>query len=209
MEKILTDPNSWLNLPWATLVTFACGYMGYYIANVGVRDHHKQIDIAFSTLVFGFIAAFAYQAARFFGDGPLLASLYSALTACVAGAIWRVAGRKALRSLLRTADISHADDVPSAWLSLFDVRNVRATELSVRLKDGTILLCQDLRRFEDSPNGPFVLGSTGDILMYVTDTKVAGSDTWQSEDDVVYEDWGTVVTHIAASEISRVRLRRI
>jgi hypothetical protein len=208
MEKILTDPTSLLNLPWATLVTLACGYMGYYIANVGIRDHHKQIDIAFSTLVFGFIAAFSYQVARHFELGILVSSVYAVVDACLAGALWRVAGRRLMRWVLRVGDISHADDVPSAWLSLFEPTSVRATELSVRLKDGTVLLSQDLDRFKNKPNGPFVLGSTGDVLLYVTDTKPAGSDEWVTEDDVDYEDWGSVITHVAASEISRVRFRR-
>lgn len=51
---------SLINLPWATLVTLASGYIGYFIANVGLKDQHKPIDITFSTLIFGLFAAMVY-----------------------------------------------------------------------------------------------------------------------------------------------------
>lgn len=206
MEKLLSDPNVF-NLPWATLVTLASGYMGYFIAHLGTRDHHKQIDVAFSTLVFGFVAAFGYQVARHSGDSLLLSALFAVVVACVAGSIWRVWGRRCLTWVLRAADIAHTDDVPSAWLTLFTATDIRATQLSVRLKDGTTLLCEDLSRFAGKPSGPFVFGSTGDILMYVTDMKEKDGE-WEPQEDVDYADWGTVITHIPAAEISRVRFRR-
>ena len=53
-----------ITLPWVTILTLASGYAGYYVANVGIREHHKPIDVIFSTLVFGFISAFAYNVCR-------------------------------------------------------------------------------------------------------------------------------------------------
>src|SRR5687768_16440560 len=84
MEKILTDPTI-LNWPWATLVTLACGYIGYFIAHVGVRDHHKQIDVAFSTLVFGFVSAFGYDVSRRLGIDILVSAICAAIVACLSG----------------------------------------------------------------------------------------------------------------------------
>jgi len=49
----MEDLTKLVNLPWATLLTLASGYAAYYVANVGVRDHHKPVDVTFSTLVFG------------------------------------------------------------------------------------------------------------------------------------------------------------
>ncbi|MFS1538303.1 MAG: hypothetical protein ACL7BU_05945 [Candidatus Phlomobacter fragariae] len=40
-----------LDLSWATLVTLASGYIRYFIANVGLKEHHKPIDILFTTLI--------------------------------------------------------------------------------------------------------------------------------------------------------------
>ncbi|MCZ5725913.1 hypothetical protein O5282_26815 [Escherichia coli] len=38
---------SLLNLPWATLVTLTSGYIGHFIANVGLKNHHKPIEVTF------------------------------------------------------------------------------------------------------------------------------------------------------------------
>lgn len=206
MEKVLSGSDIF-NLPWATLVTFACGYIGYFISHVGLRDHHKQIDVAFGTLVFGFVAAFGYTLLRKHEFGLQLSSLFAVLVACSSGAFWRLVGRRLFYKALHVGNVSHADDVPTAWLSLFGVTNVKATQLSVRLKDGTILLCEDLHKFSQKPNGPFAFGASGDILMYVTDIKNTDGK-WETEDDVDYDGWGAAITYIPVSEIARVRFRR-
>lgn len=74
----MEDLTKLVNLPWATLLTLASGYAAYYVANVGVRDHHKPVDVTFSTLVFGFFSAFVYAICRRqFGSGLLTASVLS------------------------------------------------------------------------------------------------------------------------------------
>ncbi|RCL01041.1 MAG: hypothetical protein JSC189_000915 [Candidatus Tokpelaia sp. JSC189] len=40
----MTDTASLFELPLPTLVTLVSDYIGYYIAHIGIRDHHKQID---------------------------------------------------------------------------------------------------------------------------------------------------------------------
>src|SRR5438105_3732474 len=105
-----------LNLPWATLLTLACGYTGYYIANVGIREHHKAIDVTFSTLVFGFFSAFLYAALRRYSSIDILsASATTFVFAIALGGVWSRYGRASLKSLLRWSRISYSDDLPSAW----------------------------------------------------------------------------------------------
>lgn len=65
---------SLLNLPWATLVTLTSGYIGYFIANVGLKDHHKPIEVTFSSLIFGLTAMMAYQAVMWAGLNAWLAT---------------------------------------------------------------------------------------------------------------------------------------
>src|ERR1700754_4140002 len=89
-----------LNLPWATLLTLACGYTGYYIANVGIRDHHKAIDVTFSTLVFGFFSAFLYSVLRRYTSIDILSvSAATFVFAIALGGIWSLYGRATLNSL--------------------------------------------------------------------------------------------------------------
>lgn len=196
-----------LNLPWQTLLTLASGYAGYFIANTGVREHHKTIDVAFSSLVFGFFAAFIYELTMRGEIGILAASGLAFAAAVLAGGLWRRWGRGWLRSALRLSKVSDADDLPSAWHSLFDVKGIRATQLSVQLKDGTWLQCDELERFENAPGGACVFGGTGDLLLYVTDIREPGKES-QPNTYVDDPNWGFEVTYLPASVISRVDFRR-
>jgi hypothetical protein len=201
-----------LNQSWSTLLLAACGYVAYYIANVGIRDHHKPADITFSILVFAFVAAFAFYFSRWVLDLSLVVSSgITFLFAMIAGASWRALGRPHFERMLRATRISHSDDLPSAWMALFGERRV-ATQLTVQLKDGTWLMCDDLSKFQTSPNGPCVLGAKGDILMYVTD-KMTDKQSKRGAGFVPKADpidarWGHEITYIPADQIVRVDLRR-
>lgn len=199
------DPKL-LNLPWVTLLTLAAGYMGYFVAHVGIRDHHKTVDVTFNTLVYGFCAAFSYQLMRYAGMSILVASGGAAVTAIVLGALWRACLRPIFYNIMQNTNVSYADDIPTAWLNLFSTTNVVATQLTVRLKDGRTLMCDDLHRFKDEPNGAFRFGSNGDILMYVTHQKVGFA--WSSMNDVFWDEWGSEITYVPASEIAQVNFRR-
>src|SRR5258708_2914180 len=139
-----------ISLPWAPLLVLASGYAGYYVANVGIREHHKPIDVVFAIIVFAFISAFAYNICREVFEIPLLwSSAITFASAIVVGALWSLFGRRNFESLLRKSRVSHSDDLPSAWVALFGVRK-EATQLSVKIKDGTWLMCDDLSKFSES-----------------------------------------------------------
>src|SRR3974390_1042861 len=124
-----------MTLPWATLLAIASGYAAYYVANVGIREHHKATDVVFSILVFGFVSAFAYNICRIvFGFSLVWSSGITFLFAMLVGAAWSLFGRHYFEKLLRGSRISHADDLPSAWVALFGER-LEATQLSIKLKD--------------------------------------------------------------------------
>lgn len=82
------------------------------------------------------------------------------------------------------------------------------TQLSVQLKDGSWLMCDDLAKFADSPNGPCVLGAKGDILIYVTDKQSDIGVAFYPTANPVDPDWGHEITYIPADQIIRVDLRR-
>ena len=197
-----------INLPWMPLLVLASGYAGYYVANVGIREHHKPIDVVFAIVVFAFISTFAYNICEIVFELPLLwSSAFTFACAIVVGALWSLFGRRYFETLLRKSRISHADDLPSAWVALFGMRN-EATQLSVKLKDGTWLMCDDLSKFSHSPNSPCILGGKGDILMYVTHTQSERAIAFVAAADPISDDWGHEITYIPADQIARVDLRR-
>lgn len=200
-----------LNQSWSTLLLVASGYAAYYVANVGIREHHKPADVTFSTLIFAFASAFAFYFCRWsLGLTLVLTSGITFVFGMLVGALWRKFGRPHFAHLLRRTDISHSDDLPSAWMALFGERRV-ATQLSVLLKDGTWLMCADLSKFAMSPNGPCVLGAKGDVLMYVTD-KMTDKQSKRGSGFVLAPDpidvlWGHEITYIPADQIARIILR--
>jgi hypothetical protein len=197
-----------LNLPWATLLTIACGYAAYYIANVGIREHHKTIDVTFSTLVFGFFCAFLYTAIRRYSAADILtASAATFLFAVLLGGVWSRFGRAVLKTCLRKSRTSYSDDLPSAWIALFEA-STTATQLSVKLKDGSWIKCENLNTFTNFPNGPCVLGGKGDVLMYVTHFQGKDADAFEACEDTVNDHYGAEITYIPASEIVRLDYRR-
>ncbi|HGB3471631.1 TPA: hypothetical protein ACIVB1_001921 [Salmonella enterica subsp. diarizonae serovar 61:l,v:z35] len=200
---------SLINLPWATLVTLASGYIGYFIANVGLKDHHKPIDITFSTLIFGLFAAMVYQAFVWTGWGEYLATLLAVLYAFANGAWWRKYGRKWMYKFLRDHDISWSDSTSSAWQQMFGIIDYRCTELFIILKDGSGLRSSPLGRFEGLPNGPFTLGNNGDVILYVTHTSSSDSEDWIEYEAVIHHSWGDLATWIPADQIARVEVRRV
>lgn len=127
---------SLLNLPWATLVTLTSGYIGYFIANVGLKDHHKPIEVTFSSLIFGLTAMMAYQAVMWAGLNAWLATP-ALLCAVTCGAWWRRYGRKWMYRLLWNNDISWSDNTSSAWQAMFDQTGFSVTEVRVILRDGS------------------------------------------------------------------------
>jgi cold shock CspA family protein len=192
---------------WPTLLMAASGYAAYYVANVGVRDHHKPADMVFSIILFAFVSAFAFYFSRWVLDLSLVSSSGIAFVfAMFGGAVWRVQGRPRFERLLRVTRVSHSDDLPSAWIALFDERCV-TTQLTVQLKDGSWLMCDDLSKFRASPNGPCVLGAKGDILMYVTDKRANQRGGFVAMAPIDPE-WGHEITYIPADQIIRVDLRR-
>ncbi|HDX0966005.1 TPA: DUF6338 family protein [Salmonella enterica subsp. enterica serovar Reading] len=202
---------SLIDLPWATLVTLASGYIGYFIANVGLKDHHKAIDITFATLVFSLLPTLGYTLISMICTNPFTAYASTAsavVIAVVTGALWRICGRKWMYGILRTLNISWSDSTSSAWQRMFDQRGYYVSQIYVTLKNGTMLLSEAPGNFEGLPCGSFVLGNEKDILLYVTHEKAPGSIGWVKCKDVILEEWGALSTYIPRDQIVRVDIRR-
>ncbi|KFK92761.1 MULTISPECIES: hypothetical protein [unclassified Serratia (in: enterobacteria)] len=202
---------SLLNLPWATLVTLVCGYIGYFIANVGLNEHHRPIDVTFSTLVFGLLASLFYSLTLHLDVGHFqqyLATFSALAFGAGSGAFWRKYARKWMYKFLRHHDISWSDNTSSAWQAMFGHTEFRVTEIYVFLKDGSGLLCRLPGKYEAWPNGPFTLGNKGDITLYVTHRKSTKGKDWVEYEGLVDSSWGAMATYVPVEQIARVDIRR-
>lgn len=111
-----------------------------------------------------------------------------------------------LTNLLRGPNTTWSDDTPSAWARLQENREYPLSQISVLLKDGTWLHCGQTSAFNSAPYSPAVLGTNGDVLMYLTSIKPKdGEERLQST--TIDPDYGARLTYIPASEIARVNVR--
>ncbi|PNU06460.1 hypothetical protein [Novosphingobium guangzhouense] len=201
------DPKTFTDLaalPWTTQLVLASGYCGYLIAYLGIRYNHKATDTIFASLAFGLVALLVltlpWQIAGWIrGSTAFFASIG-------AGIFWRAVIRSGLRRLAARANYSWSDDTPNAWDRLFEVTDHGPTQLTVELDDGRYLYCSNAARVGHLPFGPYVLGTTGDILMYVDRTTTAKGEDREAL-GTFSDDWGAMVTYIPKDRVRKIAVR--
>lgn len=192
-------------LPWAIQLALGSGYAAYVTAYSGIRDHHKTIEITFATLVFSLVTTMVFVVISL-RLPPLWAALAAFVVTVISGALWRKAGRRLLRYVLRATNVSWSDDTPSAWAAIIDNERYKITQISVELTDGTCLRCDDTARFEDAPFHGRILGSNGDIALYLTHVDHADGRSREMT-TVRNEDYGDRITYVPAAQIRQIGLR--
>jgi len=196
-------PTDILSLSWKVQVALASGYAAYMISYRGIRGHHSAHDTVFLTLVFSLIASAELWLTRSFS--PLIAGVCAFVLSVSGGLLWRRHGMEMLMNLLRDPDTTWSDDTPSAWAKLQENRTRPVSQISVLLKDGTWLRCDDTSQFNNAPYAPCVLGANGDIIMYLTSTDKDEEERIQKT--VMCDVFGARLTYIPSAEISRVNIR--
>lgn len=194
-----------LNLPFAIQLSLASGYAAYIAAFTGLRERHHTIDTAFATLVFGVLATGILTALA-----PLLGRSGSAILAflgtVIAGLVWRKFGRTAWRLGLRKLDVSWSDDDPSALATLMSDTSYNLTQVAVLLDDGTWLRCDNTAQFHDAPHAPCVIGSGGDIALYLTHEERLGKEAEELK-SVRDDEWGDRITYVPANRVTQITFR--
>ena len=108
--------------------------------------------------------------------------------------------------ILKTIGI-HSNDLPTAWLSISHDQEHYFTQLAVILDNGSCLSCDDLVQFANSPNGPAIFGTDGDLALYVTHIKKASGDLSQ-QTSIIDEYHGDRMTYIPSDKIARITFRK-
>lgn len=197
-------PTDILALSWKVQVALASGYAAYIISYRGIRGHHSAQDTVFLALVFSLIASAELWLTRLLS--PLVAGFCAFLLSVAVGVLWRRRGMQILTDMLRGPNTTWSDDTPSAWARLQENREFPLSQVSVLLKDGTWLYCNQTAAFNDAPYSPGVLGMSGDVLMYLTSIKPKESEE-RPQVTTLDANYGARLTYIPASEIARVNVR--
>ena len=197
-------PTDLLSLSWTLQVALGSGYSAYIIAYRGIRLHHAARDTLFISLVFSLVASAGLYCLR--GINPVLSGTIAFLLTLASGILWRLVGSRILATVLRALNITWSDDTPSAWVRLQENSEYPLSQISVLLKDGTWLHCNDTAKFNDAPYSPAVLGTNGDVLMYLTSVKKTGVEE-KEQTTVLDPSYGARLTYIPSSEIARLNVR--
>jgi hypothetical protein len=197
-------PTEILALSWKVQVALASGYAAYIISYRGVRTHHSAQDTIFLSLVFSLIASAELWLSR--GLSPLFAGGSAFLISVSIGMLWRRRGMKILTNILRAPNTTWSDDTPSAWARLQENREFPLSQISVLVKDGTWLHCNQTALFNDAPYAPGILGTSGDILMYLTSVKPKDGEE-REQSTTLSDEFGSRLTYVPASEIARISFR--
>lgn len=193
-----------LTLPWQIQIALGGGYAAYTLAYVGLRKFHTASDVFFKTIIFSLFAS-----GIFFLRLPVNWIAESAMgvgTAIAVGVLWNVVLRHWYIKILKTIGI-HSNDLPTAWLSISHDQEHYFTQLAVILDDGSCLSCDDLVQFANSPNGPAIFGTDGDLALYVTHIKKAPGDLSQ-QTSIIDEYHGDRMTYIPSDKIARITFRK-
>ncbi len=201
MESLINA--KWLIAPWQVQVALGSGYAAYMAAYTGVRSHHQAVDTTFRAIAFGLIATAVLMIVP--ASRPVLSITSAFATAVTVGLLWRRFGMAAWEWALRKLDISWGDDTPTAWMRTIADQRHYITQVSILTTDDRWLRCDDARLFADAPGGPCTLGTTGDVLLYLTHIKDADGEREFTASNPHY---GFQAAYVPAAQIKQLNIRR-
>ena len=205
------------NLPFEIQFVLVAGYLGYWVANVGLRKSVPTQDMVMQILVYGLVAkgaqaGFVSVAASFFGyrtnteSLPWAAMLASLIIALAAGVLWRRFGLKWFTESLRRTRLSNETATHSTLTEISQDGQRRWTYFVVILADGTCLR-SSLPKTEGLPHGPLLIDQEGNVGLYVTEIKRPNGEIDDFTDEFDNpQDFDPTITYVPASQIVRMNI---
>ena len=192
-------------LPLGAQIALGGGYLGQYVAFVGLRRSTSAIELTMRSLAFGIAALLAFGILRDLG-APVWASTILAVASSVAvGALWRRWGMDWANQLLKRLKITSDDGIPDAWTALIQSGDLNIMELSVHTKDGRVLY-HEREAYGSALMDGMYFGSDGSIIMVVVEEELPDG-TMETRERVDAAEWGVRQTYIPADQIARVNFR--
>lgn len=198
--------DSLSQVPEHIQIILASGYLGYCLARSGYRYKERQDQLFYGVIVFGLIGYAVFLKAQSSLGIFWLSAGISVVASILSGIFWRKFGKKHTDKFLHWAAITNEDGIPSVWLRLTQDTTIAPTQISVSLKNGSRLNCNDVPAFAEMPVPSFYTDDDGNIAMYVTSrTNADGAVTEMNQ--IIDSDFGSRVTFIPKEEIARVAIR--
>lgn len=194
--------EDFIQLGTTVQVSLGAGYLAYCTAYAGFRRHHQNRDTIFVTLVFAAIASLVISSTQILGE--VLAYFIAVLATLFSAAVWRWFGRKLWLKAMQSSRIHREDSINTTWEALVQTDGT-VDQISVHLSDGRVLCLNDRPKYVGTPWNGLYLGGDGGIIMIVEEEDFPDGTT--EERQAIRSDWGTRLTYLPASQITRVNIR--
>ena len=194
-----------LNLSLDLQIIFAAGYLGFWVATVGIESKLRPTDIAMQILVYGLVAKLMLIALpeRIYCN-EVLPPILAVIASVVVGMCWRSFLRKIVTDFLKFARVHNHDHMPTVLDSIMNETNVTWEYVQVHMKDGRLFESDSYKVDNNVPLDKYVIDPEGNIAMYVTKIFQANRNEEPSTFEDDDENLGSVLSYISADNISRI-----
>lgn len=198
--------ENFYGLTWQVQLALASGFAAYFIGFVGIRHHHRAIEVTFWSILFSLVTTATLTLTS---EWDHLESALAAFSCTIAFAIfWRAWFYEWILKQLRDHDVAWTTDDPSALFTITHARKIKITQVAVQLIDGIWLECRDANKFEHTPFGPLTVGPNGDVALYLT--HIDDADGTSKELKSVWNDnLGPRITYVPADRIKQITFRHL
>ncbi len=193
------DLQTLLNLSNPYLTAFVLGYIGYWIAYHGFT--YAKEERIFKIIVFMIPSLLIFQTIGY--------KLYSVIACFVLSilmaSIYRTYIKKWLSDLFYKLQISNEDNVDTVLNTIMQDTKIEITQVTVKLKNGTILYCDNVNNYNASGVDLFRTDKDGNIALYVE--RIEHADGRTTEHTPHNKNWGDLITLVKKEEIMWIEFR--
>jgi len=198
------------------LLFLAPGYLGFRLYQIDrAWSSLNTIDVIYGSLIFSTVAYGTYLFLVTLGwtDEPVRRVASLILFAVLYALLWRRFGHDLFHKGLHALGITNEDNRDTAWTRLFNNPQVYLSQITVYLKNGEQVRCEDTKLYHlDNFNRvgihPYYADPAGNLYLICTHHRSAATDDWIEVEEIhCLSPWGIKLSLIPASEIVRVEAR--
>lgn len=186
-------------LPVYVQLMLGCGYLGYLIARQGFRRNEQVADQILGVIAFGLPALPVWFLVLDLTGSIAFAGVAAVVFCALFALLWRVWLMDIWFTFTHRRQISNEDGLGNIWDTLIQDTELCPSQITVFLKNGERLFCDNTRLFENS--------AIGAPMLFDSETHEWLNGEWVAIDEVQAGDWGDRLTYIPKPEVLKVSVR--
>gem|GEM_PF-3600798 len=193
-------------LPEYIQIVLVTGYIGHSVAKAGYRSGERKDELFYGVMVFGLIGYVFFMLSQSAYDVFVISVIISVSVTMMSAMIWRKSLKRQVDRFFNWAGVSNEDGIPTVLSRLTQDTGIAMTQISVHLKNGSCLECDDVQAFRGMAVPLCYTDDNGNIALYVTGKKDS-EGVYTCMDEISDASMGDRITYIPKEEVSRVAFR--